>query len=129
MPSTSVVMDVRVMPDANSTDRRADQRYPIALQLQYRLMRKGRVQRRGFGRTLNISSHGVLFEIDGVVPTSGQMELALNWPFLLQGSCGLQLVMRGRILRTHKTTLALKAEFHEFRTVRRGLFEKPEFIH
>jgi hypothetical protein len=128
MSPTSVLMDVRAMPDTDSIDRRADQRYPIALQLQYKLIRKGRVQHRGCGRTLNISSHGVLFEIDGVVPTSGQMELALNWPFLLQGSCGLQLVMRGRILRADKTTIALKVETREFRTAGRALFEKPAVI-
>jgi hypothetical protein len=128
MSPTSVVMDVGVVPDADSTDRRTDQRYPIALQLQYKLMRKGRAYRVGFGQTLNISSHGVLFEIDGVVPTSGRMELALNWPFLLQGSCGLQLVMRGRVVRTDGKTIALKAEFHEFRTARRALFQSATVV-
>lgn len=117
------------MRDAHSTDRRGARRYPIALQLQYKLIRKGRIQRLGFGRTINICSHGVLFEIDDVVPTSGQMELALNWPLLLQGSCGLQLVMRGRILRTDEKTIALKAEFHEFRTAGRVLRERPAVIH
>lgn len=117
------------MPDAHSSDRRAARRYPIALQLQYRLMRKGRIQLLGFGRTINISSHGVLFEVDDVVPTGGQLELALNWPLLLEGSCGLQLIMRGRILRTDEKIIALKAEFHEFRTAGRVPHEKPAVIH
>jgi len=57
------------------------------------------------------------------------MELSLNWPFLLRGSCGLQLVMRGRILRIDKTTVALKAEFREIRTARPTLFAEPAGIH
>jgi hypothetical protein len=122
-------LDVRAMPDAHSTDRRAARRYPIALQLQYRLISKGQIQRLGFGRTINISSHGVLFEVDDVVPTGGEMKLALNWPFLLEGSCGLQLIMRGRILRTDEKTIALKAEFHEFRTAGQAVRERPAVIH
>ena len=40
---------------------RRHSRYPIELDLQYRLIVKGRVQHLGQGRTLNISSGGVLF--------------------------------------------------------------------
>ena len=54
------------------------------------------------------------------MPRGGQMELALHWPILLQGSCGLLLIMRGRVLRVAEKTIALKAEFHEFRTAGKG---------
>jgi len=111
------VANVHARPDAS--DRRSDRRYPITLPLQYKLIRRGQSQLRGFGRTLNISTHGVLFEADDVVPAGGQIELAVNWPFLLQGSCCLRLVMRGSILRTDEKTIALKAAFHEFRTAGR----------
>lgn len=124
MSPTSISMDSHAMlEDPDSTDRRADQRYPIALQLQYKLIRNGRVERRGFGRTVNISSRGVLFEINCVAPTRGRMELALKWPFLHQGSCRLKLIMRGRILRTDEKTIALRAEFRELRTAGRSAFE------
>jgi hypothetical protein len=129
MSPLPLCLDVHKMMTPTAPDRRATRRYPIALQLQYRLIRNGRIQSLGFGRTINIGSHGILFEADDVVPTSGQMELALIWPFLLQGSCGLQLIMRGRILRTDKKIIALKAEFHEFRTAGRGPHEKPAVIH
>lgn len=129
MSHSSVVTNVPALPDADSADRRSDHRYPIALQLQYKLIGKGQIQRLGFGRTVNISSHGVLFELDDVVPASGQMELALHWPFMLQGSCGLKLVMRGNILRTDEKTIALKTEFHEFRTARRSFCERSAAMH
>jgi hypothetical protein len=115
-----------VMPDtsglADSAGRRPDQRsrgrYPITLELRYQLMRRGRVERSGSGRTLNISSGGVLFEADDMLPARGTVELAMRWPFLLEGACGLTLVMRGRIVRcdTDTKATAVRAESHEFRT-------------
>ena len=44
--------------EASSTEHRSHQRYPIKLEVEYRVLKKGRVER-GFGRTLNISSGGV----------------------------------------------------------------------
>jgi hypothetical protein len=122
-------MDARIKPEHQTTDRRANRRYPIALRLQYKLIAKGRVQRLGLGRTINISSHGVLFESEDAMPTSGQMELVLNWPFALQGVCALKLVMRGRILRTQEKTVALKTVFREFRTAGRSGLGEPPVIH
>jgi hypothetical protein len=116
-------MDGTAMPELHSKDRRSHNRYPITLQLQYKLG-TGRV-RLGFGQTINISSRGVLFEVEEELPNGGKIELALNWPFLLQGSCGLKLVMRGRIVRRERNRIALKAQFHEFRTVGRSVFEGP----
>src|SRR5689334_23123221 len=42
-------------------DRRSSMRYPIVLELQYTLVNEGGVECRGSGRTLDISSSGVLF--------------------------------------------------------------------
>lgn len=42
----------------------------------------------------------------------------MQWPFLLQGVCGLKLVMRGRIVRSggNGRATAVRADFREFRT-------------
>lgn len=100
------------------TDQRARGRYPIALDLQYKVLRAGRVERTGSGRTLNISSGGVLFETDDQLPQRGLVEVAMQWPYLLQGVCGLKLVMRGHIVRSagNQRETAVRAEFREFRT-------------
>lgn len=99
-------------------EQRSKSRYPIALELQYKLFHGNRVERTGSGRTLNISSNGVLFETDHPLPARGTVELALKWPLLLDGACGLKLVMRGRIVRSeangHATAICM--ESHEFRT-------------
>jgi PilZ domain len=108
-------------------DQRANGRYPIALEMQYKLLRGDRVIQVGSGKTLNISSGGVLFETDKLLPPTGLVELAIQWPFLLRKVCGLKLVMRGRIVRRdyHTKATAVRAQSHEFRTagVRAALTE------
>lgn len=120
MSPTSVVTNARSLPDSERIERRKESRYPITVHLQYKLIERGQIQRLGSGRTFNISSHGLLFEIDDVAPASGRMELALRWPILLNGSCGLNLIIRGRIVRTDNRTVALRMDFHEFRTAGRA---------
>jgi len=101
--------------EISPTENRSHQRYPIKLDAEYRVLKKGRVEH-GFGRTLNISSSGVFFESKNPLPASGPIELLLNWPFLLEGVCPLKLVMRGRIVRSDGKGVAVKFKHHEFRT-------------
>jgi len=86
------------------------------LELQYKVLNRGRVERHGVGTTVNISSGGVLFEADQHLPENSSIELAMNWPFLLDGVVTLKLVMSGRIVRTEANAIAVQAERHEFRT-------------
>lgn len=106
------------MSQKQQVDQRANGRYPIALGVQYKLLRGDRVVSVGCGKTLNISSGGVLLETDQPLPSSGVVELAIQWPFLLRDVCSLKLVMRGRIVRRdyHSKATAVRAESHEFRT-------------
>jgi len=86
------------------------------LELQYKLLNKEQIKRFGFGRTVNMSSGGVLFESDCRLPASGPIELAMNWPYLLDGVVTLKLVVSGRIVRSDAKAIAVKVEQHEFRT-------------
>jgi PilZ domain-containing protein len=103
-------------------DKRLHPRYPITLELQYKAMKRDGVQHLGDGMTLNISSGGVLFHVNGVfenkdiLPDGGMIELAIKWPLLLDEVCPLKLVVRGCIVRRDDTRLAVKTEQHEFRT-------------
>jgi len=103
-------------------DKRLHLRYPITLELQYKAMKRGRVQHLGDGMTLNISSGGVLFHVNDVfetkdiLPDGGMIELGIKWPLLLDEVCPLKLVVRGCIVRRDDTGLAVKTEQHEFRT-------------
>lgn len=99
-----------------SPEQRSHQRYPIELEMEYRLLSKGRSEPVGSGKTRNISSRGVLFESPSSLPEGGSIEVLLSWPFLLEGVCPLRLVMRGRIVRNDPRGVAIQSTYHEFRT-------------
>jgi hypothetical protein len=104
------------LSETDRADQRLHQRYPIALKVEYKLLKKGRVASHGSGRTLNISSGGIYFEAGEPLPARGRIELAMEWPFLLEGVCALKLVMRGRIVRNDANGVAVQIAQHEFRT-------------
>jgi len=99
-------------------EKRVKNRYAIVLDLEYKVLDRRRVQLEGVGRTVNISSTGVLFETDQPVPCGRPVELKIKWPFLLQGFCGMNLVVHGQIIRgqANNNVFAVRMESHEFRT-------------
>jgi hypothetical protein len=82
-------------------DRRSHRRYPIVLEVEYKVLRRHQVVERGSGFTLNISSSGVLFEPNDTLRSTGEIELTLHWPFLLDGVCPLRLVTQGCVIHHH----------------------------
>jgi hypothetical protein len=107
-------------PESRSTEERLHLRFPIALAVQYKF-RRGGIEHRGSGQTLNIGSGGVLFEADEVLrPFDFQykpmIELALNWPCLLDETCALKLVIRARVLRRDGRQIAVAIDQYKFRT-------------
>ena len=90
----------------HSGDRRSDKRYPIRLDVEYKLCNRGRVEHFGVGRTVDVSSGGVLFETFGDVPVGRPIDLAIKWPFLLDEKCGLKLQLRGYVIRRDHKRIA-----------------------
>jgi hypothetical protein len=108
------------------TEQRSHQRYPIELEVEYRLLAKGRSEQVGSGKTRNISSGGILFDALGSRPATGSIEVLLSWPFLLEGVCPLKLVMKGQIVRSDVRGVAIQYNYHEFRTAgSRMLKDRP----
>jgi PilZ domain len=97
-------------------ERRLHQRYPIALDLRYNLADERQITCLGSGRTLNISTGGILFETKDPLPSSGEIDLALDWPRLLDHGCPLKLLVRGRIVRSDERGTAVRMLRHDFRT-------------
>ena len=123
MAATVSETELLTKPSEVRPDRpRKHSRYPIELDLQYKLIAKGRVQHIGQGRTLNISSGGVLFaptDIQKLMETldpRNVVELVLDWPLVLQEVCLLKLVVWGEIVRRDGEKLAMKVDRYEFRT-------------
>jgi hypothetical protein len=105
------------IPDGIAGDRRADRRYPILLDLRWRLMHRKRVLDTGEGSTLDLSSGGVRFESSRTLPLGLNLELAISWPVLLHNAAPMQLMVRGRIVRSEGGRIAIRMIQHEFRTV------------
>jgi hypothetical protein len=99
-----------------SGDRRQDRRYGIHLDLRWKLIRRRRVLDTGVGRTLDLSSGGILFESGRQLPVGLNVELAISWPVLLRNEAPMQLIVSGRIVRAAQNRTAVAMAQHEFRT-------------
>jgi hypothetical protein len=100
----------------NPNERRGSSRQAIEREVQYRLLGRKDGEVNCSGKTLNISSSGVLFTtVDALVP-GHRVELAIDWPAQLNNKCALKLVARGRVVRYEGDRAALEILQHEFRT-------------
>src|SRR5579864_1825173 len=114
-PAPALAHDVRFL-EKRRVDQRVNRRYPISLEIEYKVLRKGRVERLGLGRTLNVSSGGVLFQATDELPAGSSVELLMQWPFLLEGVCPLKLVIHGSVVRSDSKGVAIRNKHHELRT-------------
>jgi hypothetical protein len=101
-------------------DRRLHRRYPIRLQCQYALLDESVRKQTGSGRTMNISTSGILFETDRPLPGRGEIVLEMVWPALLDGVRRLKLVVHGRIVRSEGNAIAVRFTAYDFHTKRSG---------
>ena len=97
-------------------ERRSHKRFPIALNADYKVIRRGRVDVLGSARTINIASRGVLLDANASLSTGTSIELLINWPLRLEGVCPLKLVVSGRVIRSDNTGVDIEAKHYEFRT-------------
>jgi hypothetical protein len=97
-------------------DRRDDRRYPIELDLRYKVVARSRAPLHGTGRTMNMSSGGVLFDGDQSLPAGAFVELSIKWPVLLHDKCPLTLLIVGRVVRSEGDRVAVKTNRYEFHT-------------
>ena len=99
------------------TERRSADRFPIEREVRYRILNKrnggGEV---GTGKTINISSTGVLFTTDQILVPGKLIELSISWPAQLDNKCQLKLVARGRVARLEQGRAAIEIQQYEFRT-------------
>ena len=77
------------------------------------------VEEFGRGKTLNISSSGILVTTDRVLAPGLRLEVEIDWPVRLDGQVSLKLVVQGKIVRSAKNDVAVagvKISRHTFRT-------------
>ena len=70
----------------------------------------------GAGRTINMSSTGVLFTTDQMLLPGRRIEVSISWPAQLNNKCALRLVARGRVVRFDDGKAAMEIQQYEFKT-------------
>lgn len=107
--------DSRITP----TERRASKRFAIEQDASYRVLdHRVLPPEHGTGRTLDISSRGMLLATEQCLRAGKRVEVSVNWPASLEGGCPLKFVALGRVVRSDERGVAVRVEQHEFRTRR-----------
>jgi hypothetical protein len=100
---------------ARDVEQRIYCRYPITLDVQYKLLATDSGEQIGIGKTVNVSCGGVLFEATDGLPARSLIALFIDWPLLKEGAHPLKLVMYGRVIRSDGRLAAVRVSRHEFR--------------
>jgi hypothetical protein len=106
---------VSVMEKAQSERRHSD-RFPIEREVRFKVLNKRGGEETGEGKTLNISSSGILFTSEQMLLPGRRLEVAINWPVQLNNKVALKLVARGRVVRFEEGRAAIEIQQYEFRT-------------
>ena len=100
---------------ADHADRRSAVRFPIEQDVRYKVFTRNTIEV-GMGKTVNMSSNGVLFTTERALALGERLEVAVNWPAQLDHKCALKLVTTGRVVRSEGGVAAIAIERYEFRT-------------
>ena len=106
------------------SDRRHSDRFPIEREVRFRVLNKRGGEETGDGKTLNISSSGVLFTSEQMLLPGRRLELSISWPVQLNDLVPLKLVARGRVVRFEEGLAAIEIQQYEFRTQANGVAAK-----
>jgi|SRR5438309_1962652 len=106
--------------DGQREDRRASERFPMEREVRFCILNEGSKEAAGAGRTINMSSGGVLLTAGNGVAPGRSIELSISWPAQLNAKCGLRLIARGVVVRCEGGMIAVRIRQHEFRTESAG---------
>ena len=109
-------MNILGPSQTSQNDRRHSDRFPIERDVRYRVLNKRAAEQSGDGKTINMSSAGVLFTTQDMILPGRRLEVAISWPAQLNNKCALKLVARGRVVRFEDGRAAMEIQQYEFRT-------------
>ena len=104
------------MNEKPKAERRHSDRFPIEREVRYQIISKRGSEEVGEGKTVNMSSSGVLFTSQHMLVPGRRVELSISWPAQLNERCALKLVARGRVIRFEEGRTAIEIQQYEFRT-------------
>jgi len=105
-------------------ERRSKIRFPLEMRLSYSAIRR----HSGFGKTVDVSSAGMLLELDGFVPAGTKLHLLLEWPCLLDWSVPMSMTVETRVVRCIGNRAAVRLLSYEFKTRRGPLLARERAI-
>ena len=106
---------VRLPKDAGP-DRRARVRFPLTLDVRYSVSHRRAPVKTGSGQIIDLSSSGLRLAAQGPLEPGLKLDVAVNWPVLLDGRVQLQLILTGTVVWSSETEIALRIQRHDFRT-------------
>ena len=95
-------------------ERRKKTRFPIGLVARYTVQRPHKIE--GAGLTVNISSRGVLMTSTYEVSPGTSIRVVIEWPIVIGNVCPLALHIRGTVVRSDRSLVAVRFKTYEFRT-------------
>jgi hypothetical protein len=105
-------------------DRRGSSRFPVHEEVRYKVLQPSKAPPQiGSGQTLNIGSGGILFTTQEKLTIGRTVEISVNWPARLDGTCPLKFVATGKVVRAETGKAAVRIERYEFKT--RGAGDRP----
>ena len=102
--------------DKTDNERRAADRFPIERDVRYKVLNKKSDDEVGSGKTINMSSRGVLFATDRHLAPGKKLEVSISRPAQLKSAVPLKLVASGRVIRAEQGSVAMEIQHTEFRT-------------
>jgi hypothetical protein len=105
-------------------EKRKSNRFPVQQDLRYRAIDHWDGKLTGTGLTLDMSGSGIRFSIQERIPLGRIVEVSVDWPVQLDGTCPLKMVVVGRVVRSEANWAALSILQYEFRTKGSGLGQR-----
>jgi hypothetical protein len=105
-------------------DRRLTRRYPVELQLEYKVLSGDQVINTGKGQTCNMSSGGMQLHSDTPLPVGVSVELSVFWPSQAEAERPVTLVARASVVRSEMNLVAVQVTRYEFATDGRYLLRR-----
>jgi hypothetical protein len=103
--------------DPISGERRVNRRYELQLPVRYRVsLRKGQMIS-GAALTRDVSTGGIAFTADEVLPVGRPAELWIEWPAQIDQQGALELHIVGAIVRSQRGLACVRIRRHQFVTV------------
>ena len=97
-------------------ERRGAKRYSVRRDLRYWVVDRSPKSLGTSGRTLDISSSGILLSTQEWIHPGRVLVVSVDWPARLDGTCPLKFVATGTVVRSAGHQLAMRIQRYEFRT-------------